>query len=84
MINNVDKEIKLKANTKKVTIEIPTDMLMRIFNDYYGENDYKIKNKKNFRETFVEIIRDKLEDDVLDEIAEIMLDEEDCVKYIGE
>lgn len=83
MINNTDKEIKLKANTKKVTIEIPTDLLMQIFYDSY-EGEAKIRNKKNFREVFVESIREKLEDDILGEVAEMMLDEEDCVKLIEE
>lgn len=83
MINNIDKEIKLKANTKKVTIEIPTDLLMQVFYDSY-EGEAKIRNKKNFREVFAETIRERLEDDILGDVSEMMLDEEDCVKYIGE
>ena len=84
MINNIDKEIKLKANTKKVTIEIPTDLLMQVFYDSY-EGEAKIKNKKIFREKFADYIRERLEEDgTIEEVADMMLEAEDCVKIIGE
>ena len=81
MINNTDKEIKLKANTKKITIEIPTEFLIRVFFDSY-EGEVKIKNKKKFREKFANHIREILEVDTIQEVVEMMTDEEDCVKCI--
>ena len=84
MINNENKEIKLKANAKKVTIEIPTDLLTQVFYDAY-EGEAKIKNKKIFREKFADYIRERLEEDgTLEEVADTMLGAEDCVKIIGE
>lgn len=84
MFNNENKEIKLKANTKKVTIEIPTQLLIEIFKDQYSEDECKIKNKKKFREEFVLQIREELEHEILNNICECIADNEECVKWIEE
>jgi len=84
MIDNENKEIKLKVNTKKVTIEIPTELLTKVFYDSY-ESEAKIKNKKKFREKFADYIRERLEEDgTIEEVADMMLEAEDCIRFIEE
>jgi hypothetical protein len=81
LINNENKEIKLKVQTKKITIEIPTETIINAFNDCYGE-DCKIRNKRIFRETFANQVRDQLEFDVINDVFSYIIDDESCVKYI--
>ena len=82
MIDNENKVIQLKENPRKITIEIPTDLLIQVFYDTY-EDVAKIKNKKIFREEFAESIRDKLED-IIQEISDEIVDNEECIKMYEE
>ena len=67
IFNNENKEIKLKANTKEIIIKIPTQLLYDCFEDEFGM-DFKITNKKKFRENFALELREQLENEVVSNI----------------